>query len=601
VENGVLSPAIRVLGQEDFPYNSVNRVEGREFQFLRGGGGEAGVVVDTRSDPPRLYVADTLNNRVLGFRDARAVRPGDKADLVIGQPDLLQTQCNYPANSLDRPTASSLCRPVGLALDREGNLYVADAANGRVLRFAQPFAQPQALPRANLVLGQRNYTLSLLDPTQSTMGNPFGLAFAGENGLLVSDALHNRVLFFQGNPRAFTDGMPASNVFGQPNFTSSAPGAQDNRMNGPRHIATDTDDRLYVADSGNDRVLIFNRAPVAGPEPRPAVSLTLTNTSAALRAPRAVYVNPVTGEIWVGDTSGNRVVRYPRFDDLPFTGFVPNFGMSSAGPLALTQDTYGALFVADAANRVALHFPAVSTLNAANFVVGRALAPGAIASLYPGGILFTDQTASFSALPLPRELADIQVLINDQPAPLFFVSPGQINFYVPMNAPDSGTAEVQVIRRSTGQILAGGPVQMNVASPGLFTASSTGVGQIAAVNQDGAINSPENRAQRGSVISLYATGQGFIPNAPADGEAAQGAISTPDKPRVIINAAFVDDADVQYSGLAPGFVGLWQINVRIPQTTPPSDDILVVVVHKSIPSNNDRNPLGSRTTISVRE
>ena len=58
----------------------------------------------------------------------------------------------------------------------------------------------------------------------------------------------------------------------------SGAGSQDNRMNGPRHIATDTDDRLYGADSGNDRVLIFNRAPVAGAEPRPAVTLTLTTS-----------------------------------------------------------------------------------------------------------------------------------------------------------------------------------------------------------------------------------------------------------------------------------------------------------------------------------
>jgi uncharacterized protein (TIGR03437 family) len=490
---------------------------------------------------------------------------------------------------------------VGLALDREGNLYVADAANGRVLRFPSPFAQPQALPRANLVLGQRSYTLSLLDPTQSTMGNPFGLAFAGDNGLLVSDALHNRVLYFQGNPRTFADGMPAARVFGQPGFTSSGSGPQDNRMNGPRHIATDTDDRLYVADAGNDRVLIFNRATVAGPEPRPAVTLTLTNTSTPLRGPRGVYVNPVTGEIWIGDTNGNRVLRYPRFDDLAFTGFVPNFAMPAAAPLALAQDAYGTLLVADATNRVALHFAAVAALNGANFVTGRALAPGVIASLYPAGIQFTDQTASFSSLPLPRELADIQVLINDQPAPLFFVSPGQINFYVPMNTSDSGTAEVQVIRRSTGQTLAGGSVQMNVASPGLFTSSATGSGQVAAINQDGTINSAENRAARGSVISLYGTGQGFIPGAPPDGEPASGPAPTPEKPRVIVNAAFVDDEDIQYSGLAPGFVGLWQINVRIPMTTPPSDSILVVVQHKSIPSNNDRNPQGSRTTIAVKE
>jgi uncharacterized protein (TIGR03437 family) len=608
-QGGALSPAVRVLGQEQFQFNSVNRVEGREFQFVAAGSrgvlAESGIVVDNRSNPPRLYIADTYNNRVLGFRDARLVRPGDRADLVIGQPDLFRTECNYPANDPDRPNDASLCRPVGLALDEQGNLYVADLANGRVLRFPQPFAQSQTLPRANLVLGQRSFTSKITDPSASTLGAPYGLAFAGENGLLVSDIGHSRVLFFAGNPRTFTNGMSAVRAFGQPDFTSIAPGTLDNRMNVPRHIATDTDDRLYVADSGNNRIMIFNRVTIAGPDPRATVVLTNSGTGNSLQAPRGLYVSPVTGEIWVGDTNGNRLLRYPRFDDLPFTGFVPNFGMTSIAPLAVAQDSFGTLLVADAANRVALHYPGVAALNGANFVVGRALAPGAIASLYPLGIQFTQDTASFSQLPLPRDLADLQVLVDDRPAPLFFVSPGQINFQVPMSTAQSGTVEVQVMRRSTGQTIAGGGLPMNVASPALFTAGSTGAGQVLAVNEDGTPNSKENPAKRGSVISLFGTGQGFIPNAPPDGEPAQGIIETPEKPRVIINTGFVEEADILYSGLAPGFVGLWQINVRIPMTVPPSSSvpngILVVVLHKGIPSNNDRNPLGSRTLIEVRE
>ena len=96
-----------------------NLLEGREFFFGDGGGG---VVVDTRSNPPRLYVADTFNNRVLGFGDARNVHPGDKADLVIGQPKMTWSLVNSPDGLADQPSVKSLFHPTGLAVDTDGNL-----------------------------------------------------------------------------------------------------------------------------------------------------------------------------------------------------------------------------------------------------------------------------------------------------------------------------------------------------------------------------------------------------------------------------------------------------------------------------------------------
>ena len=90
---------------------------------------------------------------------------------------------------------------------------------------------------------------------------------------------------------------------------------------------------------------------------------------------------------------------------------------------------------------------------------------------------------------MPKNLVDIQVLVNGQQAPLYYVSPGQINMLVPENAPTSGTAEVDVVRTSTGQILGSYTVSMDVASPGLFLRGAT---QVAALNQDNTINSAQN-------------------------------------------------------------------------------------------------------------
>ena len=89
--------AAHVLGQLDFPYNSPNCIEGKEFYFGTGfsGSADAGLAIDTSGSTPQLYVSDSNNHRVLGFKDARIIKPGMKADLVIGQPDLQTAVCNY--------------------------------------------------------------------------------------------------------------------------------------------------------------------------------------------------------------------------------------------------------------------------------------------------------------------------------------------------------------------------------------------------------------------------------------------------------------------------------------------------------------------------
>ncbi len=150
--NGAFTAATRVLGQLDFQYNSLNLIDGREVGFS-GNTGSCSVdgalpfflggsaVIDSSSTPPHMYVADPLNNRILGYQDYRKVNAGVRADLVIGQPDLRTALVNYPANSPTQANAQGLWSPEGLAVDAKGNLYIADACNARVVRFPAPFAQ----------------------------------------------------------------------------------------------------------------------------------------------------------------------------------------------------------------------------------------------------------------------------------------------------------------------------------------------------------------------------------------------------------------------------------------------------------------------------
>src|SRR5207248_11424129 len=117
---------------------------------------------------------------------------------------------------------------------------------------------------------------------------------------------------------------------------------------------------------------------------------------------------------------------------------------------------------------------------------------GMLASIFAApGANFGKATAVYSDLPkpipFPKALADIQVLVNGVPAPLTYVGPGQVNFMVPVNTSTSGPAEIQVLRVSTGQLMAiSGSISMNTVSPGIFEITGTGPErQAAVINGDG--------------------------------------------------------------------------------------------------------------------
>jgi uncharacterized protein (TIGR03437 family) len=596
-----------VLGQSDFPYNSPNSIHGREFYFGPSYlGYDAGIAVDSSTSTPHLYVSDPNNNRVLGFADARKVGPGVQADIVIGEPDMATAVCNYggvtnPSTETHaparQPTQSSLCYPTGLAVDPgTGDLYVADSSNGRVLRFPAPFAAGTSNPQANLVLGQSGFT-GISNPTasQSVMEFPYGLVFDPARGLLVSDEAANRVLLFSmTNP---TNGELASTVIGQPNFV----GTSNSVLSQPHHIAEDTIGEVYVADSGHGQILIFN-IPTGTSTDQPVGSFT------GLNSPEAVWVNQNTvagyhNDIWVGDIS-HGLSRYPVPNPLGTnTATLTMPAAEVTGPsltctgslcefpvVAITQDSYGALYVADISNRVAIHYPALAGTNGASFVCAMGcnlggltdtpyyLAPGAFATLYPFNGLSLASGVTANGVPYPTTLAGLQVLVNGQPSPVQYVSPGQINFVVPFEAPTSGTAQVAMVNASTSQVLGSGSMTMNVAAPGFFIISpapgvTPAAGQIAALNcnivngacGDNTVNGTAHPVNPGSIIQLFLTGQGsgLVPNAPPDGQGSSGQVTTASQPVVYIGGS---QGAVQYSGLAPGYPGLWQINVQIPDS-----------------------------------
>ena len=601
--------ASRLIGQLDYPYTAPNLIEGKEFATAASSAAAASgsVVLDQSVSPPRVYVADTGNNRILGYANLNTLKNGQKPDLVIGQPDFYRNVINYPTGSGTTPNSKSLYGPTALLVDSAGNLYVADTFNSRVLRFPAPFASGvKALEAADLVIGQSGFNTIVTDPTQRTMSAPISLAFTAD-GFNAADANHNRVLLFA---KPFSNGMSASKVLGQIDFVSTSGSANTQRLNSPRGIAVDPKDRPLVADFGNARVQVYAPASTLSNFATPSFSLTGFNQPLAIAMASS-------GQFWIADASANQLLHYTTVDQLPVVKYASDASVPANSPRSAAVDSYGNLVVADGINRILYFVPGLGIVNAANYLTGRPLAPGAFAAVFPAasssatattgtgsttapGPVIASGTGTATTLPLPTTLADTQVIVNGTPSTLFFVSPGQINLPLSMNLPTGGTVDVQVVRASTGQIYGGAEMQLSSASPGLFVLGGTQSGQVAALNEDGTVNSATNPALRGHVVQLFGTGQGQVSGAPPDGQAASGAVPTPLNPQVLLGSSFIPDANILYSGLAPSLVGVWQINIQIPTTASSNNYLPVTVFMNSIPSNNPSQPTQIVTTIAVK-
>jgi uncharacterized protein (TIGR03437 family) len=174
-----------------------------------------------------------------------------------------------------------------------------------------------------------------------------------------------------------------------------------------------------------------------------------------------------------------------------------------------------------------------------------------------------------------------QVTINDVAAPMVYASQSQLNAIVPYETGASGVARVRV--KYLGQVSGAWDVPVAPSAAGIFTIGSTGVGQGAVLNQDSSVNGATNPAARGSVIQIFATGEG--PTSPA-GQTGSVTGSTGGAPvsNVAVTIGGID-AVVQFAGAAPQAVaGLFQVNAVVPQGVPSGVAVPLVLSVGGVPS-----------------
>jgi uncharacterized protein (TIGR03437 family) len=525
-----------------------------------------------------LYIADQGNQRV------REVTAGGLISTVAGggQASLSNIGDGLPA------TSATLSAPAGLTFDPAANLYIADSYDNRVR-----LVQSSGVIITFAGNGSTNGFGGEGDPAVSTpLFHPQGVLADTSGNVYIADSNHDRVIRVDsaGNMNTVAGtGSPGDDA-------SSLP-----QLQGPTGLALDSAGNLYIADTLNQRVAMLTTAgaisTIAGTGSSGFSGDGGAASSAALSYPCAVVVDS-SQDIFIADGGNNRIrVVTPdgNIATIAGTGIAAYSGDSGSAlqvalnnPCGLAFDGSGNLLVADTGNnRVRMLSstqvvvtPPVSVnatfANAASLLPG-SLSPGEIFTVFSQGGQGIGPaialTGAFDASGLlATTLGTTQVLFDNTAAPLFYVQSNQINAQVPYEVAGQTSAQVQVIYN--GATVMSVQVSLVAASPALFTVSS-GTGQLVAVDEDGSLNSDQNPAQPGSIVVLYATGQGQTQPAGVTGQAAQVPYGTPQLP-VLLTIAGVA-ADVIWAGSAPGLVGLLQINARIPGGFIPAGDLPVIL------------------------
>lgn len=229
----------------------------------------------------------------------------------------------------------------------------------------------------------------------------------------------------------------------------------------------------------------------------------------------------------------------------------------------------------------ASNFPAISAggvVNAASFTAP--VAAGSIASVFGSFLLATP--VSVSSFPIPTSLGGLTIEFEFSPAPLFYASAGQVNAQVPWEL--AGFSYVPVSAASSPQQFSNPTVNLATYAPGLFATNGAGTGQGAILDSNYNLVSSANPATVGTVVQIFCTGLGPVTNQPATGAASPSnpLASTTTLPIVTIGGA---QATVQFSGLTPGDVGLYQVNVTVPAGATKGSAVPVVVSIGGVQSN----------------
>lgn len=525
------------------------------FQF----GGDNGPATSAQLDGPEgvtvdafgtLYIADSDNNRI------RKVSNG-VISTVAGNGTYGFSGDNGPA------TSAQLNSPSGVAVDAAGNIYIADSGNGRIREVSNGVITTVA---GNGTVG---FSGDSGPASGAQLNDPLGVAVDGTGNLYIANSGDGRIRKVSNGVITTVAGNGTVGFGGDNGPATSA-------MLSLSGLAVDSAGNVYASDNLNNRIRLLTPS---GPSCSASVSPTVFTSSAA-GGNLTIAIQTNTSCPWAVQNllpwitnSGSPVSTGPATITLVVAsnpGGARSAQVSVAGiTVMVSQAASGPLVISSG-----------GVVNGASYT--GPVAPGSIATIFGNFLLAAP--SSVSSFPIPTSLAGLSFQFGGAPlAPLFYADLGQVNMQIPWEL--SGQSQATVTAINGSQSSAPQTVSLATYAPGIFAVNGGGTGQGAILDSSSRLVDETNPATAGStVVQIYCTGLGPVTNQPATGSPSPVAplAQTTAQPSIMIGGV---QATVQFSGLTPGSVGLYQVNAQVPANISAGTAVPVVMSMGGVQSN----------------